>query len=736
VQYAHQNLVIHRDLKPDNILVVEDGTPRLLDFGTAKLLSPLPEDSASELTMRGLRSFTPQYASPEQVLGKAIGTSSDIYSLGVILFHLMADVPPYVLRDNSTEEMLRVICREQPPKPSAVAVSAEVPDADLDSIVLMALRKEPEERYLTVDQFAADLQAWLDGRPVLARRATVRYRVGKFAKRNKLALSAAALLLAATVCGMAGVLWQSRVANLQRIRAEASAQQMCELSDNFLSEIDHAINQLPNSTSVRRLMVQRVVEHLDRVPRNATGDRLTRLYLVKAYIQLARLQGDPAGQNIGDGPGALQSLDKAVTIAHDLNAEYPDDREVTDALVQALETKSSILYGAVGKPEEAIASLEPAIKILSERLKSPSATTSQIAEAADAFSLLGVELGDPETPSLGDYSAALTTYSKANELYTRALAIDPGFARAKREIATNCALIGHILVFTDPAAAIDELHNSLALWDALPVSAKSDAESKMRIRFTQNILGKALNRARDYSSAISIYDATRKAMERAVDSDATDSRALTFLAGILGDEAETYLDMLNPLLNPGGQDNKRENIKQATALLRRSIALWEKLVALDPNNRSFGGTFLAYENARLSTLEQSTGSSNDGVQSAATSVAALRQLASRSDAPYDVLYHATSVMLTVLPLRLRDPRLTIQYAEHLAALSHRTDPTSLLLLAQAYRADGQFQKADATANEGLHLLAPQLPGTPVTRCRILLEQVFKTSHSMKTAIHA
>jgi eukaryotic-like serine/threonine-protein kinase len=156
VQFAHQNLVVHRDLKPDNILVVADGTPRLLDFGTAKLLAPTPTDAAAaDFTQQGLRSFTPQYASPEQVLGEPITTASDIYSLGVLLFLLLTGVPPYELKEFTTAEMLRVICNEQPPKPTAAAASVTDPsfperlDADLDAIVLKALRKEPKDRYST-----------------------------------------------------------------------------------------------------------------------------------------------------------------------------------------------------------------------------------------------------------------------------------------------------------------------------------------------------------------------------------------------------------------------------------------------------------------------------------------------------------------------------------------------------------------------------------------------------------
>ena len=151
VRYAHQNLVIHRDLKPDHIVVLEDGTPKLLDFGTAKLVTPVDAPAEGEFTRLGLHSFTPQYASPEQVLGQPITTASDIYSLGVLLFLLTTGVLPYELKEFTIAEMVRVICEEQPPKPSQKASPGTL-DSDFDAIVLKALRKEPEQRYASIDQ--------------------------------------------------------------------------------------------------------------------------------------------------------------------------------------------------------------------------------------------------------------------------------------------------------------------------------------------------------------------------------------------------------------------------------------------------------------------------------------------------------------------------------------------------------------------------------------------------------
>jgi serine/threonine protein kinase len=213
VQFAHQHFVVHRDLKPDNILVAEDSTPRLLDFGTAKLVSPSLAGPDSKMTREGYLSFTPQYASPEQVLGNIITTASDTYSLGVLLYVLLTGTTPYELKELTTAEMLRVICQEPPRRPTQAVDSHRRLDADLEAILLKSLRKEPQERYLTTEQFASDLRAYLEGLPVAARRGTLQYRATKFIRRNRFRLAAAAMLGLSLMAGIAGIVWQATVAN-------------------------------------------------------------------------------------------------------------------------------------------------------------------------------------------------------------------------------------------------------------------------------------------------------------------------------------------------------------------------------------------------------------------------------------------------------------------------------------------------------------------------------------------
>jgi len=202
VQFAHQHLVVHRDLKPGNILVGEDGEPKLLDFGIAKLLG---EDSGTPRTRTDMRLMTPEYASPEQVMGLPVSTATDVYSLGVILYEVLAGQSPYTVSAARPADLERAIREIDPQRPSAVRSSdlnnpAAPPSqrselaGDLDNIVLKAMRKEPAERYGSAQQLSEDIQRYLEGYPVLARPSTWNYRAGKFVRRNRVAVCAGALL--------------------------------------------------------------------------------------------------------------------------------------------------------------------------------------------------------------------------------------------------------------------------------------------------------------------------------------------------------------------------------------------------------------------------------------------------------------------------------------------------------------------------------------------------------------
>ncbi|MEM9057100.1 MAG: serine/threonine-protein kinase, partial [Pseudomonadota bacterium] len=243
VQSAHNNLVVHRDLKPSNILVDPRGHPKLLDFGIAKLLDG--DGAASETTCTAFRAHTPEFASPEQRRGGPITTASDVYQLGLLLYVLLTDRSPLAAADSGGRALTEP--GTMPPRPSSVVVGSVKPSCrlpakrlarrlagDLDNIVLTALRQEPDRRYASAGQFAADIERHLDNLPVLARPDSLRYRVGKFLQRHTLGVAASALVVLALIAGMAGTAWQARVAATEAQRAaqiKAFALDLLSLSD-------------------------------------------------------------------------------------------------------------------------------------------------------------------------------------------------------------------------------------------------------------------------------------------------------------------------------------------------------------------------------------------------------------------------------------------------------------------------------------------------------------------------
>jgi WD40 repeat protein len=277
VQFAHQNLIIHRDLKPNNILVTADGTVKLLDFGVAKLLQPDLLDVSGNFTL-GTNILTPNYASPEQLMGETITTASDVYSLGILLYELLCGNRPHDLKDKSLPEILRIISQGVPPKPSETKVQIREQAAspalsasglhsrtgarralrgDLDNICLKALAKERRERYQTVEELSADINRHLRTLPILARQPSVWYRVNKYVRRHRLGVAGAGLIMILVLGWLTSAVWQRNVArvqadqNLRRAYAADMNLAMQAYETANLARLNEILARYPNTAFTR-----------------------------------------------------------------------------------------------------------------------------------------------------------------------------------------------------------------------------------------------------------------------------------------------------------------------------------------------------------------------------------------------------------------------------------------------------------------------------------------------------
>lgn len=388
VQHAHRNLIVHRDLKPGNILVMADGTPKLLDFGIAKIFrddfkNTLAQTAAEE------RLLTPAYASPEQIRGKNITTATDVYSLGVIFYELLSGDSPYSKSRDTYEELIAAICDRESVRPSAAVENAADEDlseverrrrknrvsGDLDIIALKALAKDPARRYASVDQMAEDIRRHLDGRPISARPDTVRYRVTKFVKRNRWQTAAAVLVMASMLSGAGVALWQARKAELERVKAEQSQKKAKDRADSIQKlcgdfiRIHNEIKDVPGATNARKLVLELGVNNLDILASDTPNDPLLLLDLARAYKTFGDLQGRPSSGNLGDLPGALRSYESAEEILGKIIKENSPDIEALvcsieiDLGISGIQERTGALNLARRKQRNSVKSLENLLKL-------------------------------------------------------------------------------------------------------------------------------------------------------------------------------------------------------------------------------------------------------------------------------------------------------------------------------------------------------------------------------------
>ena len=556
VAYAHRNFIVHRDLKPGNILIDRTGTAKLLDFGISKLLisEPDPLRTQSESLM------TPDYASPEQILGDPVTVASDVYSLGAVIYELLTRERPHRIDKCTPLALERAICLDPVIQPSSAARDKSLARqlrGDLDNILMRALQKEPARRYESVDHLADDLRRYLEHRPVLARPDSAAYRIGKFVRRNQLVVAMGLVSLVAVVAG-ASVAWQETLVARQRF------QDVRKLATTFVFDVEDSIRPLPGSTHARELITRTAVAYLTGLSNSSSRDWALKRELASAWIRIGLVQGGADVSNLGRQDAALASFGYAKRLLVEILRQNPSDTGA-DFLRVTVYYESGNVLRVLGRFAEATADAETGMR-LADSLLGRDPGNIAVVEYAGRFRLDLVRLKQTS----GDYAAAEAMADAGAKLLRRASEARPQNRNIQLSLADLYARRGTVLSLQgNKVEALASYRSGVAILEGLVRRSPNDTRVRRELMFgwshVADTLGNSeFNSLADLSGA---FDAASKMVEQArflSEADPADARAL----------ADYGIALLRQgLVAPPESRIKHETLEHSRALLARASIL-------------------------------------------------------------------------------------------------------------------------------------------------------------------
>ncbi|CAN5517073.1 hypothetical protein BH10ACI3_BH10ACI3_07060 [soil metagenome] len=567
VSFAHQNLVIHRDLKPTNIIVNAEGTPKLLDFGIAKLLK---EENIQETSTQHAV-FTPEYASPEQIRGENLTTATDLYSLGVILYELLTGVRPFSFDGKNFGQIIDTATQVEPLKPSSAAkplstngrnkadqskplTSLPSPQAkalrgDLDNIILKALKKEPERRYSSVERFSEDIRRHLKGLPVFARNESWRYRAGKFIQRNPLVVGSAALAFVILIAGIVATTYQARRADAERAKAEQRFNEVRALANSFIFEVNDKIQESP--IKARELLVSRSIEYLDKLAAESEGDTGLQAELAAAYGKIGDVQAEIFRPNLGNASGSLESHTKALKLRRRLFDGQPADIQRGLDLAQSYHKVGNIL-SMTGKIESAFENYKDAVTLCENLSAADPANNFVKVQLSNSYILIGQAI-----LRSGSLSESLQNYEKAFEIESQLIASDPTNLEYLRKHSVAYSYIGYVKVLMGKfSEAVSDFKNALAIDQEILKTDPQNLRLQSYLSSSYLFLGIGERENKAYSDSLSNIKSSLEIQQHIFDLDNQNYGEQNSLA-------DCYLELALTLSKEGRQTHAIEPFQAA-----------------------------------------------------------------------------------------------------------------------------------------------------------------------------